>query len=555
MTRRESAHPVFLRYSHIVRTLNGKRVFVASPGDVAAERKLVSRIVDEFNATVGFEQGTVFFVRGWEHLSGTVQRPQEVINELVLRDCDYVVLILGARWGTPPQNGEGFDSGTEEEFFEALRLLADIDSPMRDILILFKDLGTEQRLDDQVKKVKEFRDRLERSREILFNVFDSEFAFTSFVRGSLHQWAGQSTDPYAKIVTLPDVIPLDEISTEQPTSVLLDIARAKADEGLAIQAERLFDVATAGGDPEGLAAYAKFMRRTGRYRRSADLNEMILSNPDVAGGSDRESGCQRAMALAGIGIVRRKVGELQASREALEEALHEAVGAGDMEVEAYVSDNLAHTLRQLGLHDQATIALERSKQARAGFKGAKDAATLINEGREKLRHKEREAALQLVASALEALEANHDSVLYASARAVQARAHFEMQAYRECLESAEESLRANVKAKNDDGAGICEALMSRAHLALGDVGRARELADASFKRSLKSGNRAGEATGYWNLAQIKAAEGDPTEAAELADSALRVAQAAQNVPLESAIRRWFEVYVDQQASLSQDDLD
>ena len=540
-----------LRYSRSVgRSLIGKRIFVASPGDVAAERKLVGGIVDEFNATDGFEQGTAFFVRGWEHLSGTVQRPQEAINELVLHDCDYVVLILGSRWGTPPQLGEGYDSGTEEEFFEALRLLADGDAPMRDILILFKDVGPVAKADEQLKRIREFRDRLERSREILFNVFDSEFAFSRYVRGSLRQWAGQGTDPYSKLVTLPEAIPLDEILTNQPTVALLDLAKAKADEGLAVQAERLFDAATADGDPDGLAAYAKFMRRAGRYQRSLELNGLILSNAEVAGGTDRESASRRAMALAGIGIVRRKVGELEASKIALQEALHEAAPSGDTEVEAYVSDNLAHTLRQLGDLEHAVIALERSRQLRGGATGDRDAATLINTARESLRQRDRETALQMVGNALDvlALDKDQDRVLYASAKALQARAHFELGAYAQCLEFAAESLAANEQTKNDDGAGICESLMSRAYLALGDFPQARKYADSSFKRGLRSGNRTGEAAGYWNLAQIEAAEGDLTEAAELTDSALRVAREGDNVPLEFAIRKWFEGYVDRQAS-------
>ncbi|NYF16562.1 tetratricopeptide (TPR) repeat protein [Microbacterium sp. AK009] len=532
------------------RSLIGKRIFVASPGDVAAERKLVGSIVDEFNATDGFEQGTAFFVRGWEHLSGTVQRPQEAINELVLHDCDYVVLILGSRWGTPPQLGEGYDSGTEEEFFEALRLLADGDAPMRDILILFKDVGPVAKADEQLNRIREFRDRLERSREILFNVFDSEFAFSRYVRGSLRQWAGQGIEPYFKLVTLPEALPLDEILTNQPTVALLELAKAKADEGLAVQAERLFDAATADGDPDGLVAYAKFMRRAGRYQRSLELNGQILSNAEVAGGTDRKSASRRAMALAGIGIVRRKVGELEASRTALQEALQEAGPSGDMKVEAYVSDNLAHTLRQLGDLEHAVIALERSRDLRGELTGDRDAATLINTARESLRQRDRVTALQMVENALDilALDKNQDRVLYASAKALQARAHFELGAYAQCLEFAAESLAANEHMKNDDGAGICESLMSRAHLALGDFPQARKYADSSFRRALRSGNKTGEAAGYWNLAQIEAAEGDLTEAAELTDSALRVAREGDNVPLEFAIGKWFEGYIDRQAS-------
>lgn len=349
---------------------------------------------------------------------------------------------------------------------------------------------------------------------------------------------------------MPDAIPLEKIPTDQTRSALIDIAKAKADEGLAVQAEYLFDAATADGDPDGLAAYAKFMRRAGRYERSMELNGRVLSSADVASGTDHWSTSRRAMALAGIGIVRRKLGELEVSKTALEEALQEARRSGDAEVEAYVSDNLAHTLGQLGNLEQAAVALERSQHLRDSLNGEVDAATLINTARESLRQRNRENALHLAGEALEVLAVYPNLVLYASAKALQARAHFELGAYTECLKFAAESLAANEQAKNDDGAGICESLMSRAYLALGDLRLARKYADSSLKRGLKSGNSVGEAAGYWNLAQIEAAEGDQTEAAELTDSALRVAQKSGNMPLEAAIRKWFESYIDRQAPSS-----
>lgn len=535
------------RYSRLVgRSLIGKRVFVASPGDVAVERKLVSAIVDEFNSSDAFDQGTAFFVRGWEHLSGTVvQRPQQTINELALQDCDYVVLILGARWGSPPQLGEGFDSGTEEEFFEALRLLADPASPMRDILILFKDLGNAASEDDQARKVREFRDRLERSKEVLFNVFDSEFTFGRYVRGALRQWADQGIEPFSKAVTLPETISLDVINPDQSVSDLVALATAKADAGLAVQAEALFDAATIDGDADALAVYAKFMRRVGRYARSIELNRRILSSPDVAGGTDPESASRRAMALAGIGIVLRKIGELDGSRGALEEASREAALSGDVTVEAYVSDNLAYTFGQLGEITYAAEAFQRSEDLRRGLTGDQKAAALVNAARNQLRLRNRDNALRMVQDALRDLAPDGEAVLYATAKALEARVLFEQGNYSECVKSAEESLAANEQAKDDDGSAICESLLAQSHLALGDTNAARRYASSSLKRGVKSGNKVGEASGYWNLAKIQAADGDSTEVAELIDSALGVAVDADNIPLQDAIRRWFERYVDE----------
>ncbi|RFA07816.1 hypothetical protein B7R54_00260 [Subtercola boreus] len=527
------------------RKLIGRRIFVASPGDVADERKLVSQIVDEFNSTEGFNQGTAYFVRGWEHLSGTVQRPQEAINELVLRDCDYLIVILGSRWGTPPQVGGGYDSGTEEEFFEALRLLADIKAPMRDMLVMFKDQGIKPDSTAQSKKVDEFRDRLERSRQILFNVFDNEFAFAGFVRGALQNWAPQDIAPFAREVTLPEPSSLPEISGDRQPRELLDIAQSKLNSGLVVQAERLFDAAIADGDPDSLAAYAKFMRRAGRYERSEELNNLILTSPSIADGLDNESASRRAMALAGIGIVKRKLGELGASKAALEEAVGEAQKSGSASTEAYVIDNLSHTLRQLGDVAGAQRSLDRSEVLRDDNALEVDTMTLVNEAREKLRSRDRKESLRLIEAVLSRFEPDQDPAMFASAKAVEARALFELGNYEACIVSAGESLTSNEKVKNDDGAAICESLISRAYLSLGDKRQARTYADRSQQRGIKSGNRTGEASGYWNLAQIAAAEDDLTEAAELTESALRVARDGANKPLETAIAHWFEAYIDQ----------
>jgi len=528
------------------RSLTGKRVFVASPGDVVAERDLVSRVIDEFNASEGFDQGTVFFARGWEQLSGTVDRPQGVINDLVLRDCDHMILILSARWGSPPQVGEGYDSGTEEEFFEALRLLADIDAPMRDIQILFKDSGSLER-NDQFKKVQEFRDRLERSKKILFNVFDSDYAFGNFVHRSLRRWSIQGTEPYSKLIELPAPIPFTENLDDETTPDLLSFALRKAEEGLAVQAERLFEAASVDGDPDALEAYAKFMRRAGRYERSRELYESVLSNAEVATGTNQKSALRRATALAGIGVVRRKTGLLEPSVEALREALVEAKASGNVEIQAYVNDNLAHTLRQLGKTEEADVAFRRSHQLRSGTSSDRDVPTMVNAAREALRRGARDQALELASIALQELASNPDAVQFASVKVVQARAKFELGAYAECLKLAAESLETNNQMRNDDGASICESLMAKAHLGLGDIDRARKYANSSFQRNVRSGNRSGEASGYWDLAQIAAAEDEFTEATEHTESALRIARQIANDPLEAAIHKWFERYVDSRA--------
>ena len=92
------------------------RVFVASPGDVAAERDALSKLVAELNQTISAvapEKGLTLEIVRWEtHAYPAPGRPQAVINDQ-LHDFDIFVGIMWTRFGTPSGKAQ---SGTEEEF-------------------------------------------------------------------------------------------------------------------------------------------------------------------------------------------------------------------------------------------------------------------------------------------------------------------------------------------------------------------------------------------------------------------------------------------------------
>lgn len=89
-------------------------VMIASPGDVQAERDIVRATIHEWNAANAISREVILIPVGWEthsapDLSG---RPQEIINERLLKDCDLLVGIFWTKLGTP--TGEAA-SGTVEE--------------------------------------------------------------------------------------------------------------------------------------------------------------------------------------------------------------------------------------------------------------------------------------------------------------------------------------------------------------------------------------------------------------------------------------------------------
>ena len=74
-------------------------VFIASPGDLAVERRAFRACVDELNVGFGDGAGVEFEALGWEDtLASTGRRTQGGINAEIDR-CDVFILTMHVRWG------------------------------------------------------------------------------------------------------------------------------------------------------------------------------------------------------------------------------------------------------------------------------------------------------------------------------------------------------------------------------------------------------------------------------------------------------------------------
>jgi hypothetical protein len=98
-------------------------IFVASPGDVAAERQHVADVAAALNRTIADERDVQFKVLGYKadarprvHGKG----PQGPIDEdLPVENCDIVIGILWKRIGTPIAEMGG-ETGTQHEIRTAI---------------------------------------------------------------------------------------------------------------------------------------------------------------------------------------------------------------------------------------------------------------------------------------------------------------------------------------------------------------------------------------------------------------------------------------------------
>lgn len=252
--------------------LTGYRVFIASPAGLEKERLTFRRTLTSYNESDALARKILFVPVGWEETLEGLGRPQELINQDV-KTCDFFVLVLWDRWGTPPQvDPIPYTSGTEEEFKIALECQSQPYHPMREVLVFFKSVDI-QRMSDpgpQLTRVLEFKKQLEHDKNLLFSTFDDQAAFEQRLRCHLADWVRKhenaKTAPGALSTTVPEVELEPHLSLPlPPASSHLRLADELAKKGERIAAEMAFARANASGiDAEALYRYGKFLMEEGR---------------------------------------------------------------------------------------------------------------------------------------------------------------------------------------------------------------------------------------------------------------------------------------------------
>jgi hypothetical protein len=134
------------------------RIFLASPGDVAEERKIVSEAIEDLQLTVGKSRGVHLELVKWEtHAYPDIgSYSQEVINKQI-GSYSVLVGIMWQRFGTKTQSA---DSGTEEEFNLAYEVFREYGSPK--IMFYFRSPEAVRNKNelDQLGMVFNFKERL-----------------------------------------------------------------------------------------------------------------------------------------------------------------------------------------------------------------------------------------------------------------------------------------------------------------------------------------------------------------------------------------------------------
>lgn len=194
------------------------KIFIASPSDVAEERNVITKVIQEWNDINSEDRQVVLLPLRWEtHSSPTYgKRPQSIINKQVVDNCDLLIGIFWTRIGSPTGIS---DSGTIEEitrvsndgkpvmlyFSKAKASPDELDLEQLDKLRKFKKQTLSNALIENYDSIIEFRDKLTRQMEIQIKTLMSNINSTNNDNNIPNKISLGFEDETGKIVESQDV--------------------------------------------------------------------------------------------------------------------------------------------------------------------------------------------------------------------------------------------------------------------------------------------------------------------------------------------------------------
>ena len=155
-------------------------LLISCPGDVTNEISIIESVVSRFNTLFSDVLGINIRTKHWSKNSYAQSggKPQTLLNEQFVNDCDAAVAIFWTRFGTPTDE---YESGTEEEIDTML-------SSGKRVFMYFSDkhVSPSQMNEEDYEKVQAFREKY-KDRGIYFTYSsDEEFATLFFAHLSQH---------------------------------------------------------------------------------------------------------------------------------------------------------------------------------------------------------------------------------------------------------------------------------------------------------------------------------------------------------------------------------
>jgi hypothetical protein len=222
-------------------------VFIASPGDVTDERRILEDVLAEFNITWGDKHQVRLELVKWETHSwpGFGQDAQDVINKQIGDTYDIFLGIMWGRFGSPTKRAE---SGTEEEFNRAYSRLKDAPGSVQ-IMFYFKDAGIPpSKMDtEQLAKVQAFKKTIADEYDGLYYQFETIDDFQTKARIHLSKVVQDWLDSNSAMIESKTVTEAtnDDAKPHDPLANLAALENDEAEDGLIDLVERGSDAMNA----------------------------------------------------------------------------------------------------------------------------------------------------------------------------------------------------------------------------------------------------------------------------------------------------------------------
>lgn len=128
-------------------------LLISCPGDITDEVKIIEEVVENFNQQFSATLGISLLTKHWSKsaYSKSGSKPQNIINEQFVKECDAAVAIFWTRFGTPTDE---YGSGSEEEIEIMLE-------NGKQVFMYFcdKQIEPSQIVAEQYNKITEFREK------------------------------------------------------------------------------------------------------------------------------------------------------------------------------------------------------------------------------------------------------------------------------------------------------------------------------------------------------------------------------------------------------------
>lgn len=187
------------------------QLMISGPSDVERYLSKVEQCVREYNAKFGKSHHSVVIPRYWktDAYAQSGGDGQSLLNEQLVRSCDFAVAVFWNRFGTQTRN---YGSGTEEEIEEMLK-----EGKQVFVYFVVESVKTSQLDYEQLNKVEEFKKRYHQDGKGLTYDVESPEEFKELFRNHL--------EAYLSTKMKKDV-PLEQF-TRSETIIITDVSGRK----------------------------------------------------------------------------------------------------------------------------------------------------------------------------------------------------------------------------------------------------------------------------------------------------------------------------------------